>query len=155
MKYILSLLFCFLINFPAMAVGVDEAQLKDPVQEARAQSIMKQLRCLVCQNQSIVDSDADLAQDLRIIVRERVIAGDDDEQVLSYMTSRYGDWVLLKPPFTAGTLILWLSPILLLLVGAWFIYIHQRRRDHETAISPLNADEKKRLAQLLTNEDKA
>ncbi|MDG1858681.1 MAG: cytochrome c-type biogenesis protein CcmH [Emcibacteraceae bacterium] len=87
------------MSLSVLAVGVDEKRLSNPVDEARAQEVMKQLRCLVCQNQSIVDSDAGLARDIRIIVRERIIAGDSDADVLRFMTDRYGDWVLLKPPF--------------------------------------------------------
>ena len=121
MRVFLSITLFIFITFAVHAVGVDEKQLADPASEIRAQEIMKKLRCLVCQNQSIVDSDAPLAKDLREIVRERITAGDTDEEVLFFMTKRYGVWVLLKPPFDRTTIILWLSPVLLLLIGFFVI----------------------------------
>ncbi|MDA7568466.1 cytochrome c-type biogenesis protein CcmH [Emcibacteraceae bacterium] len=141
-------IFWLLMGTSAFAVGVDEKRLSDPAEEARAQEIMKQLRCLVCQNQSIVDSDAGLAKDIRIIVRERILAGDTDQQVLTFMTERYGDWVLLKPPFDGATIILWLSPLLLLGVGFIIIIRNQRNRKMATS-APLSDEEQKRIAQLL------
>ncbi|MCL4158126.1 UNVERIFIED_CONTAM: hypothetical protein GTU68_066862 [Idotea baltica] len=150
---LLSIVFITLMSLSAFAVGVDEKRLSDPAREARAQEIMKQLRCLVCQNQSIVDSDASLAKDIRVIVRERIIAGDNDDQVLNYMTDRYGDWVLLKPPFDGATIILWVSPLLLLLIGFFVIYRNQNNRKEIVAPEPLTKDEKVRLEALLQNED--
>jgi len=141
-------IFWLLMGTSAFAVGVDEKRLSDPAEEARAQEIMKQLRCLVCQNQSIVDSDAGLAKDIRIIVRERILAGDTDQQVLTFMTERYGDWVLLKPHFDGATIILWLSPLLLLGVGFIIIIRNQRNRKMATS-APLSDEEQKRIAQLL------
>jgi len=141
-------IFWLLMGTSAFAVGVDEKRLSDPAEEARAQEIMKQLRCLVCQNQSIVDSDAGLAKDVRIIVRERILAGDTDQQVLTFMTERYGDWVLLKPHFDGATIILWLSPLLLLGVGFIIIIRNQRNRKMATS-APLSDEEQKRIAQLL------
>lgn len=152
MNKVMILIFWLMMSFSAFAVGVDEKRLADPAEEARAQEIMKQLRCLVCQNQSIVDSDAGLAKDIRIIVRERIIAGDTDQQVLSFMTQRYGDWVLLKPPFDGATIILWLSPILLLALGAIVIIRNQRNRKIATS-TPLSEEEQKRLARLLEEGD--
>lgn len=152
MKYTLSFIIWLMMSFSVLAIGVDEARLENPKQEARAQELMKQLRCLVCQNQSIVDSDASLAKDLRIIVRERIMAGDNDEQILSYMTSRYGDWVLLKPPFDGATIILWLSPLLLLLVGFFIIFNTQKKRKSYVSFEPLSDDEKQRLNKLLDEE---
>jgi len=148
MNKIMIVIFWLLMGTSAFAVGVDEKRLSDPAEEARAQEIMKQLRCLVCQNQSIVDSDAGLAKDIRIIVRERILAGDTDQQVLTFMTERYGDWVLLKPPFDGATIILWLSPILLLGFGFIIIIRNQRNRKMVTS-APLSDEEQKRLAQLL------
>ena len=141
-------IFWLLMGTSAFAVGVDEKRLSDPAEEVQAQEIMKQLRCLVCQNQSIVDSDAGLAKDIRIIVRERILAGDTDQQVLTFMTERYGDWVLLKPPFDGATIILWLSPLLLLGVGFIIIIRNQRNRKMATS-APLSDEEQKRIAQLL------
>ena len=126
-----------------------EEQLADPGLEARAREIGQELRCLVCQNQSIDDSDADLARDLRRIVRERLTAGDTDDQVMAFVTARYGDYVLLRPPLRAGTLALWFGPVLLL--GAGIAAIMLRRR-HRVAAEPFSAEEDRRLAQLLDHE---
>jgi cytochrome c-type biogenesis protein CcmH len=139
----------------ALAMGANEA-LSDPAREARARALFKQLRCLVCQNQSIDDSDADLARDLRIIVRERIQAGESDRQVLAFLTARYGDFVLLKPPVKTATLALWLTPFALLLVGAGGIVIAIRRRRGTPAAESapaLSADEKTRLAALLERDN--
>ncbi|MBJ3774757.1 cytochrome c-type biogenesis protein [Acuticoccus mangrovi] len=114
---------------PALAVNPSE-QLDDPRLEARARDLAAELRCLVCQNQSIDESEADLAKDLRLLVRERLVAGDTDEAVLAYITDRYGNFVLLKPPVTGSTLILWAAPAviaLIALVGAGF-YVRGRRK---------------------------
>jgi cytochrome c-type biogenesis protein CcmH len=133
----------------ARAVEPSE-MLKDPVLEARARAISKELRCLVCQNQSIDDSGADLAHDLRLIVRERLAAGDSDDQVKAYLVARYGDFILLDPPFKAKTLLLWSGPALVLLLGAGAIVLAYRRRRMD--VSPpaaLSEDEKNRLARLV------
>jgi len=97
-------------SFPAWGVEPSE-MLADPVLEGRARVISKQLRCLVCQNQSIDESEAELARDLRVIVRERLVAGDSDDEVIEFIVARYGDWVLLNPPFKVKTLALWLAPL--------------------------------------------
>jgi cytochrome c-type biogenesis protein CcmH len=113
----LALLLVLLLTPSAFAVQPDE-QLADPALEARAREISEGLRCLVCQNQSIDDSDAPLAHDLRLLVRARLKAGDSDDAVQSYLVARYGDFILLKPPFEWGTALLWLTPSIVLLVGA-------------------------------------
>lgn len=137
----------------ASAVEPDEI-LKDPVLEARAREIGKELRCLVCQNQSIDDSNAELARDLRVLVRERVASGDSDRQVMDYVVSRYGDFVLLRPPFKNTTLVLWGGPILLLGIGVVAVAVYYRRRGGKAvAPVPLSADEKRRLAALLDDGD--
>ena len=118
---------------PALAVLPDE-QLKDPRLEARARAISAQLRCVVCQNQSIDDSDADLARDLRILLRQRLIAGDSDQQVMDFMVKRYGAFVLMKPPLEAETWLLWFGPALLLLVGGAAVAFHFR--DRSVALPP-------------------
>jgi cytochrome c-type biogenesis protein CcmH len=130
----------------AVAVQPDEV-LKDPVMEARARDISSGLRCLVCQNQSIDDSDAPLARDLRLIVRERLKAGDDDAQVQSYVVGRYGEYVLLRPVFAAHTLLLWLTPIAVVSLGLFGLWRLSRRR---VAPSPqgLSADERAEIAAL-------
>ena len=116
-----------LLAAPAYAVQPDEV-LKDPALESRARHISEGLRCLVCQNQSIDDSDAPLAKDLRVIVRERLTAGDSDPQVVDYVVKRYGEFVLLKPVFAWHTLLLWLTPLLAIALGAFGIWRLSRRR---------------------------
>ncbi|PHZ84513.1 cytochrome c-type biogenesis protein [Paremcibacter congregatus] len=154
MRHILILLICCLASVSAQAIGVDKDRLKDPVQEARAQEIMKQLRCLVCQNQSIVESDASLAQDLRAIVREQVKAGKTEAEILEFMTARYGDWVLLKPPVRGSTLVLWFGPLILLLGGGLLVIRYVRQRPETAQPSPLNAEEAEKLKKILAGEDK-
>ena len=115
-----------------MAVKPDEV-LADPALEARARALSEGLRCMVCQNQSIDESDADLARDLRILVRQRLVAGDTDQQVMDYVVSRYGEFVLLKPRFSLRNALLWGTPVLLLLVGGVFIVLsHASRRSLAT-----------------------
>jgi cytochrome c-type biogenesis protein CcmH len=138
---------------PAAAVNPDE-MLKDPLLEKRAREISKGLRCLVCQNQSIDDSDADLAKDLRVIVRERLQAGDSDGAVVDYVVARYGDFVLLKPPFKGSTLVLWIGPALIALGGLAVLIAYLRRNRRAAAggkakAVPLTADEQRRLAKLM------
>src|SRR6202165_2452995 len=120
---------------PLHAVQVDEI-LPDPALETRAREISHDLRCMVCQNQSIDDSDAPLARDLRLLVRERLKAGDSDAQVLDYLVARYGQFVLLKPRFELHTAVLWLAPIGLLCVGAITLVVALRRRRHIAAAAP-------------------
>ncbi|RAU22994.1 cytochrome C biogenesis protein CcmH [Paramagnetospirillum kuznetsovii] len=135
---------------PALAVNPSE-MLKDPAQEHRARELGKDLRCLVCQNQSIDDSDADLAKDLRVIVRERISAGDSDDQVKTFVVDRYGDYVLLKPPFKGTTLVLWVGPFVLFAAGLWVVFGFYRRRatGSQPPPAPLSAEEQRRLDKLL------
>jgi cytochrome c-type biogenesis protein CcmH len=132
---------------PAWAVQPDE-MLQDPALEARARDISREIRCLVCQNQSIDDSDAELARDLRIIIRERLVAGDSDDAVRQYLVDRYGDFVLLKPPVMPATWLLWFGPPLLLVVALVGVGLGLRRR-RVAAPAPLTAAERERLASLL------
>lgn len=143
---VLAMLFCG----QAFAVRPDEI-LPDPKLESRARTIGKELRCLVCQNESIDESDADLAHDLRVLVRQRLVAGDSDEQVKQYIVARYGNYVLLKPPFDTETYLLWFGPLILLLgaAGTAAFYLRHRRSTGEPP--PLSADESQRLAALLEN----
>ncbi len=133
-------------SLPAYAVAVDEKPLPDPVQEAQARELMKEIRCLVCQNQSIEDSNAELARDLRAIVRERVALGDSPDNVRAYLVDRYGDWVLLKPPVKSSTYFLWASPFFAVLVIAALVF--RRRRAVPTA-APLSDEEQAELQALL------
>ena len=140
----------------AHALGPDEI-LPDPALEQRARDISAGLRCLVCQNQSIDDSDADLARDLRILVRERLIAGDSDTEVLDYLISRYGDFVMLKPPFKGSTFILWLGPLFVFILAVIGLVIYFRRRQTELAntsdsSSRLTSEEREQLNRLLDRE---
>jgi cytochrome c-type biogenesis protein CcmH len=146
----LALLAALLFAGTAQAVKPDEV-LADPALEARARALSEGLRCMVCQNQSIDESDADLARDLRLLVRERLKAGDTDEQVIDYVVSRYGEFVLLKPRFELHTLLLWGAPLLLLIAGGAFIVFTARsRRPAEPAA--LSAEEKAALEAALRRE---
>ena len=138
----------FLWPAPAWAVNPEE-MLTDPVLEMRAREISKGLRCLVCQNQSIDDSDAVLAKDLRIIVRERLVAGDSDSVVIDFVVARYGDFVLLKPPFKGATLMLWLGPAAIAGFALMVTVLFFRRRRTAGKPPPLSAKEKRRLEALL------
>ena len=148
---LILLLLAVTVAAPAMAVEPHEI-LNDPALEARARDISKILRCLVCQNQSIDDSDAPLARDLRILVRERLVAGDSDTRVINYLVDRYGEFVLLKPKFESHTLILWLAPTFFLFLGAVGLVLVFRRRKKSALERPLSSDEKKAVAQLLDKE---
>jgi len=141
-------LFSALCGGPALAVQPDE-MLSNPKLEARARAIGKELRCLVCQNESIDDSNADLAHDLRVLVRQRLVAGDSDEQVRQYVVARYGTYVLLKPPFDSETYLLWFGPLILLLCAAGAAVFYFRRAALSAPAAPLSADETRRLAALL------
>jgi cytochrome c-type biogenesis protein CcmH len=134
----------------ALAVKPDEV-LSDPALEARARALSSGLRCMVCQNQSIDESDADLARDLRILVRDRLKAGDSDGQVIDYVVSRYGEFVLLKPRFEWRNALLWGAPVLLLVVGgAFMVRAARRRKAPETAA--LSDEEKARLDAILKQD---
>ena len=134
---------------PSHAVQPGEV-LQDPVLEARARALSEGLRCLVCQNQSIDDSDAPLAKDLRVLVRERLTAGDSDDEILDFVVARYGEFVLLKPRFTPHTWLLWLAtPVVLLAAAAAIIFAHRRRNLATEGPKPLTANEKRRLKRLI------
>jgi cytochrome c-type biogenesis protein CcmH len=157
----LLMIFAALVASPhAFAVQPDEI-LKDPAQEARARVLSKQLRCMVCQNQSIDDSDAPLARDLRILVRERLQAGDSNPQVLEFLVQRYGEFVLLQPRLHWRTALLWLAAPLLLIGGGLALFLLARRRSRGSAGDvalpqggALTPDEERRLAGLMKPEDR-
>lgn len=143
---LLMLLAGLAVSGRAFAVLPGE-MLADPAQEARARAISAELRCMVCQNQSIDDSDADLAHDLRVLVRERIKAGDTDSQVIDYIVARYGEFVLLKPRFSLQNALLWGAPVLLLVLGGIFVVLAARSRRHPVA--HLSEEEKTALARIL------
>lgn len=126
-------------------------QLADPALEARARAISQELRCVVCQNQTIDDSDATLAHDLRLIVRERLRAGDTDDQVLAYVVHRYGAYVLLKPPLEPVTILLWFGPLAVLIAGAAGSWVYLRRR-RDIGAEPLTMDEEAALARAVAED---
>jgi cytochrome c-type biogenesis protein CcmH len=145
----LGLVFLLLAWAPAHAVQPDEI-LPDSALETRARALSRDLRCMVCQNQSIDDSDAPLARDLRLLVRERLAAGDSDRQVIDFLVARYGEFVLLKPRFAGHTAILWAAPLVLLVIGGAILLVLARRRSATNAagVSALSADEQSRLREL-------
>ena len=137
----------------AYAVQPDE-MMSDPAKEARARALSRELRCMVCQNQSIDDSEAPLARDLRLLVRERIAAGDSDPQVIDFLVARYGEFVLLKPRLEPHTLLLWLLPPLVLASGGLALWMHSRRRSAaaaEAAVT-LTPEEEARLKALMAGE---
>ena len=147
MRRALAICIFFAIAAPAFAVQPDEV-LKNPQLETRARALSQHLRCMVCQNQSIDDSDAPLARDLRLLVRERLSAGDTDPQVIDFIVSRYGEFVLLKPRFEWHTALLWVLPPTLLLAGALALWMSTRRRP-ATSETSLSAAEKAKLDDIL------
>ncbi len=139
------LLLSLCLATPALAVSDPAEMLPNPAQEVRAQQVGRQLRCLVCQNESIEDSNADLAKDLRGLVRTRIAAGDTDTQAVDWVVARYGDFVRLRPPVNATTALLWASPLLALAAGAAAILFNRRRPGPP---APLSDAERARLAEL-------
>jgi cytochrome c-type biogenesis protein CcmH len=146
----------FMVAFAPLHAVEPGEMLRDPALEARARKLSQELRCVVCQNQSIDDSNAPLAHDLRVIVRERLAAGDSDAQVLAFVEARYGEFVLLRPRLRPQTILLWLAPLLMLAGVAVFLLRARSRRvgvRHEAA--PLLADEQRRLDELLRSDERA
>jgi cytochrome c-type biogenesis protein CcmH len=152
MRVVAALFLLIAIATSALAVQPDEV-LKDPSLEARARALSQQLRCMVCQNQSIDDSDAPLARDLRLLVRERLSTGDSDRQVMDFIVSRYGEFVLLKPVLQWHTALLWVLPPGLLLVGGAVLLVLSRRRQPLLANSTLTNAEQAKLAELVKAEN--
>ena len=162
MKPILACLFAVAVMLgpsAAYAVQPDEI-MSDPAREARARDLSRELRCMVCQNQSIDDSEAPLARDLRLLVRERIAAGDSDAEVIDFLVARYGEFVLLKPRLERHTLLLWLLPPLVLAGGGVALWMHSRRRARSAAADDrdsfkLTAEEEARLQRLIAPEPAA
>ncbi len=147
-----ALLLCLLLASAAHAVEPAE-RLADPAQEARARALSKELRCLVCQNESIDESGADLAHDIRVLLRQRIAAGDTDAQAVQYIVDRYGQFVLLKPPVEPATYALWFGPPALLALAALALFLRARRRSAAPPPAPLSADERKALEHLLEDSE--
>ncbi len=148
--FIMVLLLLNLVA-PSFAVNPNEV-LADPALESRARAISAELRCLVCQNQSIDNSDAELAKDLRILVREHLDAGESDAQIYDFLVARYGEFVLLKPRLKERTLILWLAPAFLLLLGTLILYFQFRKTNTFKVLPELSDVEKERLAKLVSDQ---
>jgi cytochrome c-type biogenesis protein CcmH len=142
-----GLVLLALLISPAFAYDPG-GELKDPAKEAQARELFRELRCMVCQNQSIDDSEAPLAKDLRVLVREHVAAGESNEEIKDFLVARYGNFVLLKPPLAGETLLLWGTPIAVLLIGGAVAFFAMRRRRAVAATVPLSAEEKRRLEDL-------
>jgi cytochrome c-type biogenesis protein CcmH len=154
---ILLLLAGGLMSAPAAwAVQPGEA-LDDPVLEARARALSAEIRCLVCQNQSIDDSDAELARELRLLIRERMVAGDSDDEIKAYLVSRYGEFVLLRPPVNLVTAVLWFGPVVLLVLGALaaVFYLKAQRTPEDGIAGALSEDERRRFDALLEETEEA
>lgn len=139
------------LAMPALAVLPDEV-LDDPVLEERARELSKDIRCLVCRNESIDESNADLARDLRLLVRERLVAGDSDAEVIAYLVDRYGEYVLLNPPASGSTLLLWGAPLALLLLGGGVAGVHISRQKGGPKTADLSEAEEARLKELLDGD---
>lgn len=144
------LLLLLLLASPALAVLPDE-RLADPALEARARALSRELRCVVCQNESIDESNATIARDLRILLRERLTAGDSDAQATAFLVARYGDFVLLRPPVRADTWLLWFGPFAALIIGAGITIVALRRRPAAVA-APLSTEEQARVEKLMREE---
>jgi cytochrome c-type biogenesis protein CcmH len=155
MRPLASIVFCLVALFSiaaAHAVEPDE-KLADPALEARARALTMELRCVVCQNQSVDDSDAPLAKDIRVLVRERISAGESDDQVRAFIVARYGKFVLLKPPLENDTVLLWFGPAILLFGGLALAYFYMRRvRATGAPAAPLSASEEDAVKRLIDDE---
>jgi cytochrome c-type biogenesis protein CcmH len=150
-RLLASLCLLVAIGLSAAHAVLPDEMMSDPAKEARARSLSRELRCMVCQNQSIDDSEAPLARDLRLLVRERIAAGDSDSQVIDFLVARYGEFVLLKPRFERQTLLLWLVPPLLLFGGGAALWMYSRRRPKGASeTSSLSAEEEAKLAALMS-----
>lgn len=153
MKPLRRILAALLLTCAATAALAQETPLADPALEQRARDLSYQIRCVVCQSQSIAESDADIAHDMRNLIREQIAAGRSDQEIRDFLVARYGDFVLFEPPFKASTYVLWLGPFALLGVGLAGILVYFRRRATAPAAArPLSAAEQQRVAELLKGE---
>ena len=153
MRLLRTILAACLLVIAAPALAVEPSEmLPDPALEARARDISEHLRCVVCQNQTIDDSNAPLAHDMRLLVRERLVAGDSDRQVIDYIVARYGDFVLLRPPWQPDTWALWIAPFAVFALALLGLFSQVRARSAARS-PPLTAEERRRLDQLLANTE--
>jgi cytochrome c-type biogenesis protein CcmH len=159
MRYALALIaMLWIAPIPVQEALAQEAPLADPQLEQRARDLGREIRCVVCQSQSVADSDADIAQELRVLIREQIAAGKSDQEIRDYLVARYGDFVLFDPPFKSSTYVLWLGPFAILVFAAIGVAVFFRRRAHEPARArELSADEHSRVERLLHDgpEDRA
>ena len=154
MRYFLAVFVSLVcLSTSGLAVQPDEV-LDDPALEARARALSQDLRCVVCQNENIDSSNAPLARDLRIVVRERLVAGDSDDEVLDYVVARYGEFVLFRPRFEGRNVVLWLTPLLAVLVGAGLLFAFFRNASVAGKVKPLSAEEQAKLKKIM-ERDKA
>jgi cytochrome c-type biogenesis protein CcmH len=154
MKFWVS--FFIMVCLAANASAVEPSEmLHDPALEARAREVSKHLRCVQCQNETIDESDAQIARDMRILVRQKITAGDSNEEILDYMVSRYGDYVLLRPRFQTNTLILWFGPFAVLLVGGLIVGRRMRAAVNTVSAAPLSEDERAALGDVMPPKDDA
>lgn len=154
-KLTVLLIVLLLTTGQALAVLSPDDMLDDPELEARARELSVQVRCMVCQNQSIDDSDSGLARDLRLLIRERLVSGDSDSEVLEFLVARYGEFVLMRPVFGPHTVLLWASPLLLLGFGALALAIWLVRRQRFAAAEPLDDQERRELARIVEEQARA
>lgn len=154
MRTLFAVLLCWLLVVPAaFAVQPDEI-LADPALEERARDLSKELRCVVCQNEAIDTSNAGMARDMRVLLRERLVAGDSDDEVRDFFVARYGDYVLMNPPIKASTYVLWFGPAVVLLLAAAFVWrAARRRKTTATPAAALSSEEQARLDRLLSDRD--
>lgn len=152
MRRIWTLLLLLLLAGSAVATTIEAYPFDNPEEEARYKNLIQELRCLVCQNQNLADSNAELAQDMRLRTYEMVRAGKSEEEVAAFMVERYGDFVLYRPPFKGSTLLLWVGPFIILGVGVMILVLFIRRRGRE-AMVPLSSEEHERARQLLQEDD--
>jgi len=152
MRHLLTVFLCLIcLSAPSLAVQPDEV-LEDPALEARARALSQDLRCVVCQNENIDSSNAPLARDLRIVVRERLVAGDSDEEVLDYVVARYGEFVLFRPRFEGRNIVLWLTPLLAVLLGAGLLFVFFRNNSALKKVEPLSAEEQSKLKKIMERD---
>jgi cytochrome c-type biogenesis protein CcmH len=151
---LLLLAVALLLGTTLSAAAVEPSEmLADPVLEQRARELSAEIRCVVCQNESIDSSNAEIAHELRVLVRERLVAGDSDQEVLDYLVARYGDFVLLRPPVKPATYLLWFGPFVMLLIGVVAVFLFFRRQRAVAALPPaLSVEEEARLARLLAED---